>query len=191
MKFNSFSIQGQTHVWPCSRPIRANDGKAVDTSTSLSPPYPFCGCRWLCWGSISFPPKSFWKMLTCWLCCSSLRCSCRGPSSRPPITWPLKRASTCVGPYRSGVSCNLWLTWSVVLCCLSTRILLWLFSPQTKIYNKIMRLCTSNMSMGELTVGQICNLVAIDTNQLMWFFFLCPNLWAMPVQVRNSLPSLL
>ncbi|MEQ2226738.1 ATP-binding cassette sub- C member 8, partial [Ilyodon furcidens] len=53
---------------------------------------------------------------------------------------------------------------------------------QTKIYNKIMRLCTSNMSMGELTVAQICNLVAIDTNQLMWFFFLCPNLWAMPVQ---------
>ncbi|XP_058859188.1 ATP-binding cassette sub-family C member 8-like isoform X2 [Acipenser ruthenus] len=54
---------------------------------------------------------------------------------------------------------------------------------QTKIYNKIMRLCTSNMSMGEMTVGQICNLVAIDTNQLMWFFFLCPNLWAMPVQI--------
>ncbi|CAF95866.1 unnamed protein product, partial [Tetraodon nigroviridis] len=53
----------------------------------------------------------------------------------------------------------------------------------TKIYNKIMRLCTSNMSMGELTVAQICNLVAIDTNQLMWFFFLCPNLWAMPVQI--------
>lgn len=47
-----------------------------------------------------------------------------------------------------------------------------------------MRLCTSNMSMGELTVAQICNLVAIDTNQLMWFFFLLPNLWAMPVQVR-------
>lgn len=58
-------------------------------------------------------------------------------------------------------------------------------SQQTKIYNKIMRLCTSNMSMGELTVGQICNLVAIDTNQLMWFFFLCPNLWAMPVQVGS------
>ncbi|XP_029688368.1 ATP-binding cassette sub-family C member 8-like isoform X1 [Takifugu rubripes] len=54
---------------------------------------------------------------------------------------------------------------------------------QTKIYNKIMRLSTSNMSMGELTVAQICNLVAIDTNQLMWFFFLCPNLWAMPVQI--------
>ncbi|TNN59789.1 ATP-binding cassette sub-family C member 8 [Liparis tanakae] len=54
---------------------------------------------------------------------------------------------------------------------------------QTKIYNKIMRLCTSNMSMGGLTVAQICNLVAIDTNQLMWFFFLCPNLWAMPVQI--------
>ncbi|XP_061077612.1 ATP-binding cassette sub-family C member 8 isoform X3 [Conger conger] len=54
---------------------------------------------------------------------------------------------------------------------------------QTKIYNKIMRLCTSNMSMGEMTVGQICNLVAIDTNQLMWFFFLCPNLWAMPFQI--------
>nr|XP_057931406.1 ATP-binding cassette sub-family C member 8 isoform X2 [Doryrhamphus excisus] len=54
---------------------------------------------------------------------------------------------------------------------------------QTKIYNKIMRLCTSNMSMGELTVAQICNLVAVDTNQLMWFFFLCPNLWAMPVQI--------
>lgn len=62
-------------------------------------------------------------------------------------------------------------------------------SLQTKIYNKIMRLCTSNMSMGELTVGQICNLVAIDTNQLMWFFFLCPNLWAMPVQVRNTFVS--
>uniref|UniRef100_A0A8C6UGM7 ATP-binding cassette, sub-family C (CFTR/MRP), member 8 n=1 Tax=Neogobius melanostomus TaxID=47308 RepID=A0A8C6UGM7_9GOBI len=54
---------------------------------------------------------------------------------------------------------------------------------QTKIYNKIMRLCTSNMSMGDLTVAQICNLVAIDTNQLMWFFFICPNLWAMPVQI--------
>ncbi|XP_034445063.1 ATP-binding cassette sub-family C member 8 isoform X2 [Hippoglossus hippoglossus] len=54
---------------------------------------------------------------------------------------------------------------------------------QTKIYNKIMRLCTSNMSIGELTAAQICNLVAIDTNQLMWFFFLCPNLWAMPVQI--------
>uniref|UniRef100_A0A663M4K8 ATP binding cassette subfamily C member 8 n=1 Tax=Athene cunicularia TaxID=194338 RepID=A0A663M4K8_ATHCN len=54
---------------------------------------------------------------------------------------------------------------------------------QTKIYNKIMQLSTSNMSMGEMTAGQICNLVAIDTNQLMWFFFLCPNLWAMPVQI--------
>ncbi|XP_067849960.1 ATP-binding cassette sub-family C member 8 isoform X3 [Heptranchias perlo] len=54
---------------------------------------------------------------------------------------------------------------------------------QTKIYNKILRLSTSNMSMGEMTVGQICNLVAIDTNQLMWFFFLSPNLWAMPVQI--------
>ena len=51
-----------------------------------------------------------------------------------------------------------------------------------------MRLCTSNMSMGELTVAQICNLVAIDTNQLMWFFFLCPNLWAMPFQVSLSPP---
>ncbi|KAI1903969.1 hypothetical protein AGOR_G00000870 [Albula goreensis] len=54
---------------------------------------------------------------------------------------------------------------------------------QTKIYNKIMRLCTSNLSMGDMTVGQICNLVAVDTNQLMWFFFLCPNLWAMPFQI--------
>ncbi|XP_021323604.1 ATP-binding cassette sub-family C member 8 isoform X6 [Danio rerio] len=54
---------------------------------------------------------------------------------------------------------------------------------QTKIYNKIMRLCTSNMSMGDMTTAQICNLVARDTNQLMWFFFLCPNLWAMPVQI--------
>ncbi|XP_069624288.1 ATP-binding cassette sub-family C member 8 [Ranitomeya imitator] len=54
---------------------------------------------------------------------------------------------------------------------------------QTKIYNKIMHLSTSNLSMGEMTSGQICNLVAIDTNQLMWFFFLCPNLWAMPVQI--------
>lgn len=39
------------------------------------------------------------------------------------------------------------------------------------------------MSMGEMTLGQINNLVAIETNQLMWFLFLCPNLWAMPVQV--------
>nr|AKC42151.1 ABCC9 [Petromyzon marinus] len=54
---------------------------------------------------------------------------------------------------------------------------------QTTIYNKILRLSTSNMSMGEMTIGQICNLVAIDTNQLMWFMFLCPNLWAMPVQI--------
>ncbi|XP_016091646.1 ATP-binding cassette sub-family C member 8-like [Sinocyclocheilus grahami] len=54
---------------------------------------------------------------------------------------------------------------------------------QTKIFNKIMHLCTANMSMGEMTVGQICNLVAVDTNQLMWFFFLCPNLFAMPVQI--------
>ncbi|XP_075704168.1 ATP-binding cassette sub-family C member 8-like, partial [Rhinoderma darwinii] len=54
---------------------------------------------------------------------------------------------------------------------------------QTKIYNKILHLSTSNMSMGEMTSGQICNLVAIDANQLMWFFFLCPNLWAMPVQI--------
>ncbi len=51
------------------------------------------------------------------------------------------------------------------------------------IYNKILRLSTSNMSMGEMTLGQINNLVAIETNQLMWFLFLCPNLWAMPVQV--------
>uniref|UniRef100_A0A287DD51 ATP binding cassette subfamily C member 9 n=1 Tax=Ictidomys tridecemlineatus TaxID=43179 RepID=A0A287DD51_ICTTR len=54
------------------------------------------------------------------------------------------------------------------------------------IYNKILRLSTSNLSMGEMTLGQINNLVAIETNQLMWFLFLCPNLWAMPVQmVRN------
>nr|XP_023501902.1 ATP-binding cassette sub-family C member 8 isoform X4 [Equus caballus] len=57
---------------------------------------------------------------------------------------------------------------------------------QTKIYNKIMHLSTSNLSMGEMTAGQICNLVAIDTNQLMWFFFLCPNLWAMPVQEYSN-----
>uniref|UniRef100_A0A8C5PEK2 ABC transmembrane type-1 domain-containing protein n=1 Tax=Leptobrachium leishanense TaxID=445787 RepID=A0A8C5PEK2_9ANUR len=49
------------------------------------------------------------------------------------------------------------------------------------IYNKILRLSTSNMSMGEMTLGQINNLVAIETNQLMWFLFLCPNLWAMPI----------
>ncbi|XP_005998910.1 LOW QUALITY PROTEIN: ATP-binding cassette sub-family C member 9 [Latimeria chalumnae] len=51
------------------------------------------------------------------------------------------------------------------------------------IYNKILRLSTSNMSMGEITLGQVNNLVAIETNQLMWFLFLCPNLWAMPVQI--------
>uniref|UniRef100_A0A8C6Q259 ATP-binding cassette, sub-family C (CFTR/MRP), member 9 n=1 Tax=Nothobranchius furzeri TaxID=105023 RepID=A0A8C6Q259_NOTFU len=51
------------------------------------------------------------------------------------------------------------------------------------IYNKILRLSTSNMSMGDMTLGQINNLVAIETNQLMWFLFLCPNLWAMPVQI--------
>ncbi|XP_043943727.1 ATP-binding cassette sub-family C member 9 isoform X1 [Protopterus annectens] len=51
------------------------------------------------------------------------------------------------------------------------------------IYNKILRLSTSNMSMGEMNLGQINNLVAIETNQLMWFLFLCPNLWAMPIQI--------
>lgn len=54
------------------------------------------------------------------------------------------------------------------------------------IYNKILKLSTSNMSMGEMTLGQINNLVAIETNQLMWFLFLCPNLWAMPVQVQPT-----
>ncbi|XP_046719910.1 ATP-binding cassette sub-family C member 8 isoform X2 [Silurus meridionalis] len=54
---------------------------------------------------------------------------------------------------------------------------------QCKIYNKIMRLSTSNMSMRDMTASQICNLVARDTEQLMWFFFLCPNLCAMPVQI--------
>lgn len=54
------------------------------------------------------------------------------------------------------------------------------------IYNKMLRLSTSNMSMGEMTLGQINNLVAIETNQLMWFLFLCPNLWAMPVQVQTA-----
>ncbi|KAL7982203.1 hypothetical protein Chor_009801 [Crotalus horridus] len=53
------------------------------------------------------------------------------------------------------------------------------------IYNKILKLSTSNLSMGEMTLGQINNLVAIETNQLMWFLFLCPNLWAMPVQVEH------
>lgn len=57
------------------------------------------------------------------------------------------------------------------------------FFFQAMIYNKILRLSTSNLSMGEMTLGQINNLVAIETNQLMWFLFLCPNLWAMPVQV--------
>lgn len=59
------------------------------------------------------------------------------------------------------------------------------------IYNKILRLSTSNMSMGEMTLGQINNLVAIETNQLMWFLFLCPNLWAMPVQVGEKLRLLM
>ena len=58
------------------------------------------------------------------------------------------------------------------------------------IYNKILRLSTSNMSMGEMTLGQINNLVAIETNQLMWFLFLCPNLWAMPVQVHTHTHTL-
>uniref|UniRef100_A0A9L0RUD7 ATP binding cassette subfamily C member 9 n=1 Tax=Equus caballus TaxID=9796 RepID=A0A9L0RUD7_HORSE len=57
------------------------------------------------------------------------------------------------------------------------------FFLQAMIYNKILRLSTSNLSMGEMTLGQINNLVAIETNQLMWFLFLCPNLWAMPVQI--------
>lgn len=66
-----------------------------------------------------------------------------------------------------------------------TRVpLIFFFFFQAMIYNKILRLSTSNMSMGEMTLGQINNLVAIETNQLMWFLFLCPNLWAMPVQVR-------
>lgn len=60
------------------------------------------------------------------------------------------------------------------------------FIKQAMIYNKILRLSTSNMSMGEVTLGQINNLVAIETNQLMWFLFLCPNLWAMPVQVSRA-----
>lgn len=60
------------------------------------------------------------------------------------------------------------------------------FPSQTKIYHKIMRLCTTNMSMGDMTTAQICSLVARDTDHLMWFFFLCPNLWAMPVQVKIS-----
>lgn len=60
------------------------------------------------------------------------------------------------------------------------------FVKQAMIYNKILRLSTSNMSMGEMTLGQINNLVAIETNQLMWFLFLCPNLWAMPVQVSGA-----
>lgn len=125
-------------------------------------------------------------MHMCWLCCYSSLCSCRGPSSRLPTMWPLKQASTCVEPYRCGASEILHVTCFLFRFYYEfTKIPMWLFSPQTKIYNKIMRLCTSNMSMGELTVAQICNLVAIDTNQLMWFFFLCPNLWAMPVQVRN------
>lgn len=64
----------------------------------------------------------------------------------------------------------------------------WCFScffSQAMIYNKILKLSTSNLSMGEMTLGQINNLVAIETNQLMWFLFLCPNLWAMPVQVEH------
>jgi hypothetical protein len=60
---------------------------------------------------------------------------------------------------------------------------MYIFFLQAMIYNKILRLSTSNLSMGEMTLGQINNLVAIETNQLMWFLFLCPNLWAMPVQV--------
>lgn len=64
------------------------------------------------------------------------------------------------------------------------------YLAQAMIYNKILRLSTSNMSMGEMTLGQINNLVAIETNQLMWFLFLCPNLWAMPVQVRGARPFL-
>lgn len=94
-------------------------------------------------------------------------------------------------PVKWGRPSELWPPPVANLMWLVEWILFVLFFPQTKIYNKIMRLCTSNMSMGELTVGQICNLVAIDTNQLMWFFFLCPNLWAMPVQVRIRLSTLL
>lgn len=62
---------------------------------------------------------------------------------------------------------------------------------QAMIYNKILRLSTSNLSMGEMTLGQINNLVAIETNQLMWFLFLCPNLWAMPVQVEHPSQGLI
>lgn len=64
------------------------------------------------------------------------------------------------------------------------------FIKKAMIYNKMLRLSTSNMSMGEMTLGQINNLVAIETNQLMWFLFLCPNLWAMPVQVGETDPPL-
>uniref|UniRef100_A0A6Q2YZT6 ATP-binding cassette, sub-family C (CFTR/MRP), member 9 n=1 Tax=Esox lucius TaxID=8010 RepID=A0A6Q2YZT6_ESOLU len=40
--------------------------------------------------------------------------------------------------------------------------------------------CTSRRGSTSLFIN---NLVAIETNQLMWFLFLCPNLWAMPVQI--------
>lgn len=162
--------------------------KMINTVCLLFLFLPVLVSRWSCWEYISFPPRNFSRTHMCLLCSSSSPCSCRGPFSKRPTTWPLKRASTCAVPYRyrkcSTYSQNILLSFY----CLSTRTWMWLLwsSHQTKIYNKIMRLCTSNISMGELTVAQICNLVAIDTNQLMWFFFLCPNLWAMPVQVGHT-----
>lgn len=71
----------------------------------------------------------------------------------------------------------------IIVLMLSFKVCLVFFFLQAMIYNKILRLSTSNLSMGEMTLGQINNLVAIETNQLMWFLFLCPNLWAMPVQI--------
>ncbi|CAN0424476.1 unnamed protein product [Lampetra fluviatilis] len=54
---------------------------------------------------------------------------------------------------------------------------------QTMIYDKILHLSTSSVSRGKMTSRYISNVVTVDSNQLMWFLFLCPNLWALPVQI--------
>lgn len=173
--FNFFFLTQWNPAWFSCFRWQQNKG-------SLQISVPLCPFRWGCSGSILFPPRSFWRMHTCWPSCSSLHCSCKEHSSRRPTMWLLRLASSYVGQYRYCTSgAHYEMKWIEKM----TSSILWLLYPQTKIYNKIMRLCTSNMSMGELTVAQICNLVAIDTNQLMWFFFLCPNLWAMPIQVGN------
>ncbi|XP_072179239.1 ATP-binding cassette sub-family C member 9-like [Diadema setosum] len=58
---------------------------------------------------------------------------------------------------------------------------------QAMVYEKSMRLSTFAMSGGMMTMGQITNHMSVDANNVMMFFTMCNEIWAVPLKIVITL----